>query len=133
MRYAAAQYDSAGTYPMSDLTIYQPDLALPAWRRLSPSMLPSVLPATLPYQLAARMANVVLTAQVQISYACAIAASENAARAADCIEQTWPDTPLRSLTAAAYRAQARARAQAARDVLARARRHCGLAYARLVP
>jgi hypothetical protein len=118
---------------MSDLTIYQPDLALSAWRRLSPSMLPSKLPATLPYQLAARMANVVLTAQVQISYACAIAASENAARAAECIEQTWPDTPLRSLAAGAYRAQARARAQAARDVLARARRHCGLAYARLVP
>jgi len=126
---------------MNDLTIYQPDLALPAWRRpspsmapsMAPSMVPSMLPATLPYQLAARMANVVLTAQVQISYACAIAASENAARAADCIEQTWPDTPLRSLTAGAYRAQARARTQAARDVLARARRHCGLAYARLVP
>jgi len=133
MRYAAVQYDSAGTYPMNDLTIYQPDLALPAWRRPSPSMVPSKVPSTLPYQLAARMANVVLTAQVQISYACAIAASENAARAADCIEQTWPDTPLRSLTAGAYRAQARARAQAARDVLARARRHCGLAYARLVP
>jgi len=133
MRYAAVQYDSAGTYPMNDLTIYQPDPALPAWRRPSPSMVPSKVPSMLPYQLAARMANVVLTAQVQISYACAIAASENAARAADCIEQTWPDTPLRSLAAGAYRAQARARAQAARDVLARARRHCGLAYARLVP
>jgi hypothetical protein len=75
------------------------------------------------------MANVMLTAQVQIAYACAVAASQNAARAADCIERAWPDTPLRALVARAYREQASQRAQAARDVLARARRTCGLAYA----
>jgi hypothetical protein len=106
---------------MNDLTIHPPAFTLPAWRRLPP--------ATPQYQLTARIANVMLTAQVQIAYAYAVAAGENAARAADCIEQTWPDTPLRSLVAQAYRAQASARAQQARDVLGRARRHCGLAYA----
>jgi len=99
----------------------EPAFSLPGWRRPAP--------ATLPYQLAARMANVMLTAQVQMAYACAVAASENAARAADCIERAWPDTPLRSLVVQSYRAQASQRAQVARDVLARARRHCGLAYA----
>ena len=77
--------------------------------------------------------NVALTAQVQMAHSYAIAASENAERAADCIEQTWPDTPLRSMVVEAYRAQARERLQAAADVLARARRRCGLAYARLAP
>jgi hypothetical protein len=90
-------------------------------------------PVALPYHLAARIVNVALTAQVQIAHACAIAASENAERAATCIEQTWPDTPLRSMVVEAYRAQARERLQAAGDVLARARRRCGLAFARLVP
>jgi FixJ family two-component response regulator len=106
---------------MNHLTAPEPAPTLSAWRR-SP-------PATLAHQLAARMANVMLTAQVQIAYACAVAASQNAARAADCIERAWPDTPLRSLVARAYREQASQRAQAARDVLARARRTCGLAYA----
>ena len=106
---------------MSDLITLEPAFSLPGWRR-SP-------PATLAFQLAARMANVMLTAQVQIAYACAVAASDNAARAAESVEQAWPDTPLRSLVARAYREQASQRARAARDVLARARRTCGLAYA----
>jgi FixJ family two-component response regulator len=106
---------------MSHSTTLEPGFTLPARPRSSP--------ATLAYQLAARMANVMLTAQVQIAYACAVAASRNAARAADCIERAWPDTPLRALVARAYREQASQRAQAARDVLARARRTCGLAYA----
>jgi len=89
-------------------------------------------PMLLPYRLAARIANVAMTAQVQVAYALASAGSESAERAAACIEQTWPDTPLRSLVVQAYRAQARYREQAARDVLARARERCGLAYARLV-
>ncbi|HUD24693.1 MAG TPA: hypothetical protein VMQ45_03350 [Burkholderiaceae bacterium] len=93
----------------------------------------SAAAATLPYPLAARIANVALTAQVQMAYALAIAASENAERAATCIERTWPDTPVRSLVVQAYRIQARRRQDAARDVLARARQRCGLAYARLVP
>jgi hypothetical protein len=90
-------------------------------------------PIPLPYPLAARIANVAMTAQVQISYAVAIAAGENAERAAACIERAWPDTPMRSLVVQAYRAQARYRQQAARDVLARARQRCGLAFARMVP
>jgi len=89
-------------------------------------------PMLLPYRLAARLANVAMTAQVQIAYAVATAGSDSAQRAAARIEQTWPDTPLRSLVMQAYRAQARHREQAARDVLARARECCGLAYARWV-
>jgi hypothetical protein len=92
----------------------------------------SPYPIPLPYPFAARIANVAMTAQVQIAYAVAIAAGENAERAAECIERAWPDTPMRSLVVEAYRAQARYRQQAARDVLARARQRCGLAYARLV-
>jgi hypothetical protein len=90
-------------------------------------------PLTLTHQVAARMTNVALTAQVQIAYAYASVASENAERAAVCIEQAWPDTPLRSLVVQAYRDRALERKGAARDVLARARRWCGLAYARLYP
>ena len=108
---------------MSDLPVQTPAAAPPRWNRLhtfSP-----------PYQWAARIANVAWTAQVQIAYACAVAASENAESAAASVERAWPDTPLRSLVVQAYRAQARERGNAAREVLARARRRCGLAYARL--
>ena len=95
-----------------------------------PAAIPAgLLRATLPYRLAARLANVALTAQVQVDYAVAIAASESAARAADWIEQAWPQSPLRSMMVGAFRSQAQERARAARDVLARARRKCGLAYA----
>ena len=109
---------------MIDLTIDGAVRALPGRRPPVPA---------LPYHLAARIANVALTAHAQMAHACAVAASENAERAAACIEQTWPDTPLRSMVVEAYRAQARERLQAAGDVLVRARRRCGLAFARLVP
>ena len=108
---------------MIDVAIDGSARALPAWRR------PHA--AALPYHFAARMVNVALTAQVQMAYALAIAASENAEQAASCIEKSWPDTPMRSMVVVSYRAQARDRRQAARDVLARARRRCGLAFARL--
>jgi hypothetical protein len=110
--------------PMTDLTIRVDPAATPRPAR------PASVPA-LPYQFAARLANVMLTAQVQLAYAVATAAGENARRAADCVERTWPETPLRTLVARAYRAQAEERQRAARDVLARARARCGLAYARL--
>jgi hypothetical protein len=96
----------------------------------SPAM---TLPYPLPHRLAARMVNAVLTAQVQVAYACATAAARNAAQAADCVERSWPDTPLRTLFAQGLRARAREREDAARNVLAGARRSCGLAYARLTP
>jgi hypothetical protein len=107
---------------MTDLTIQ-----IPAAR---PALRPACALA-LPYQFAARMANLVLTAQVQLAYAVAVTAAESAQRAADDVERVWPDTPLRSVVARAYRAQASERQQAARDVLAHARERCGLAYARL--
>jgi hypothetical protein len=107
------------------------DLTMGSVRTLSGWRRPP--PVALPYHVAARIVNVALTAQVQMAHACAIAASENAERAADCIEQTWPHTPLRSMVVGAYRAQARERLQAAGEVLARARRRCGLAFARLLP
>ena len=108
---------------MVDLTVDRSVRMLPGWRH--------AYPIALPYHVTARMVNVALTAQVQMAYAYAIAASENAERAAFCVEQAWPDTPLRTRVVAAYRAQAQERREAARDVLARARRRCGLAFARL--
>jgi len=110
----------------SDLSIRPP---LP---RTLPQHVPAC-PIALSYQVAARMANVAWTAQVQIAHACAIAAGESAERTAACIEQAWPNTPLRLLVVQAYRAQARVRRDAAGQVLARARKRCGLAFARLYP
>ena len=110
---------------MIDLTTDGPVRTLPGWRRQDA--------VALPFHLVARIANVALTAQIQVAHACAIAASENAEHTAACIERTWPDTPMRSIVVQAYRAQARERSQAAGDVLARARRRCGLAFARLAP
>jgi hypothetical protein len=107
---------------MMDLILDQSARALPAgWNTPSP--------IALPYHLVARMVNAALTAQIQIAYACAIATSETAERTASYIEQTWPETPMRSLVAQAYRSRARERARAASEVLARARQYCGLAYA----
>jgi len=77
------------------------------------------------------MANVALTAQVQFSYACAVAAGESAGRAADYIETAWPETPLRSFAVAACRAQLRKCEDTARSILRQARGRCGLAYARI--
>lgn len=108
---------------MSDLLVQTPTAVPPRWNRIHT--------LTPPYPWAARIANVAWTAQVQIAYACAVAASENAERVAVSVERAWPDTPLRSLVVQACRAQARERGNAAREVLARARRRCGLAYARL--
>lgn len=108
---------------MSDLLIQTAAAEPPKWK--------SWYTSSPPYQWVARIANVAWTAQVQIAHACAVAASENAERAAACVERAWPDTPLRSLVVQAYRVQACERRNAAREVLARARRRCGLAYARL--
>lgn len=110
---------------MIDLTTDGSVQTLPGWRR--PGAVAS------PYHLVARIVNMALTAQIQVAHGCAIAASENAEHTAACIERAWPDTPLRSMVVQAYRAQARERLQAAGDVLARARRRCGLAFARLTP
>ena len=88
-------------------------------------------PLGLPYQLTARLANAAFTAQVQIAYACADGAAENAERAARAIESAWPDTPLRTLVVESFRARAAERRCAAREILHQARRRCGLAYARL--
>jgi hypothetical protein len=88
-------------------------------------------PAQATRAVAARMANVALTAQVQFAYACATAAGDHAARAADYIETSWPDTPLRSLVVATYRAQLQQSRAVARGILRNARERCGLAYARV--
>jgi len=79
----------------------------------------------------ARIVNSAMTAQVQFAYACATAAAEQALRSADYVETTWPDTVLRALVAATYKAQARESQEAARRILRRARQRCGLAFARL--
>jgi hypothetical protein len=112
---------------MIDLTTDGSVRTLPGWRR------PDAVALPYSYYLVARIVNVALTAQIQVAHACAIAASENAEHTAACIERAWPDTPLRSMVVQAYRARARERLQAAGDVLARARRRCGLAFARMVP
>jgi hypothetical protein len=78
---------------------------------------------------ARRIANIVLTAQVQLAYACAQDARECAQNAARCVEGSWPATPLRELVVGAYRRQARSAETIADDVLAGARQRCGLAYA----
>ena len=84
----------------------------------------------LPLLLGKRVANIVLTAQVQLAYACAIDAQERANRARDCIEKSWPATPVRALVLDGYRAQAQSAGRMAREVLESARRRCGLAFAR---
>jgi len=83
----------------------------------------------LPLALGSRVANIVLNAQVQAAYACAIAAGNRAQSAAACIEQTWSDTPMRRLILQMYRAQAQSADVLAREVLQGARRCCGLAFA----
>ena len=94
---------------------------------------PALPPASaldLPLLLGKRVANIVLTAQVQLAYACAIDAQERALRARDCIEKTWPATPVRALVLDGYRAQAQSAGRVASDVLQGAQRRCGLAFAR---
>ena len=79
--------------------------------------------------MGSRMANMVLTAQVQVAYECAICARDSALRATAHVIDTWPDTPLRTIVLGAYKAQVDAAEAAMHDVLARARRTCGLAFA----
>ncbi len=86
---------------------------------------------SLPQALGARLANIVLTAQVQLAYACAMDARSRALRTIDCITGSWPDTPVRRLVLDVYRSQARSADVVASDVLAGARRRCGLAFAKL--
>lgn len=81
--------------------------------------------------LGKRMANILLTAQVQLAYACAIDAQERARKAQERIEQTWPPTAVRALVVDGYRVQAQSAGQLAREVLAGAQGRCGLAYARI--
>ena len=80
-------------------------------------------------EIGARVANIVMTAQVQVAYACAVEASARARRAGECIERSWADTALRELVLNGYRAQEQSADALARSVLAGARRRCGLAFA----
>jgi len=84
---------------------------------------------SLPLAFGSRVANIVLNAQVQAAYACATAARLRAQNAAECVERSWPDTPLRHLVVEIYRAQAQSADVLAHEVLENARRHCGLAFA----
>ena len=89
----------------------------------------ALAPTSSPLSLGARVANIVLNAQVQAAYACAVAARERAQSTATCIERSWPDTPVRRLVLDIYQAQAQSADELARDVLEVARRRCGLAFA----
>jgi len=103
-------------------------------RNAPAAALPAPLPAsTVPMALAlrARVANLALTAQVQMAYACTQQAHESTCQSIARIEQTWPDTPLRKLVLQVYRAQADCTRMMECDILASARRNCGLAFARV--
>ena len=89
----------------------------------------TLTPTILPLVLGSRVANIVLNAQVQAAYACAVAARSRAQSAAACIERSWPDTPIRGLVIDIYRAQAQSADAMAHEVLEGARRRCGLAFA----
>ena len=91
---------------------------------------PQASPLELGRELGKRVTNIVLTAQVQLAYACAMQAQERAERARHCIEKTWPATPVRDLVLDGYRAQAQSAGRLAREVLDGAQRRCGLAFAR---
>ncbi|SPE22822.1 hypothetical protein SBBP1_180007 [Burkholderiales bacterium] len=86
---------------------------------------------SLPRALGSRVANIVLNAQVQVAYTCAVEARNRAQRATACIERSWPDTPVRRLVLDIYRAQAQSADAVAHGVLEGARRRCGLAFAHL--
>ena len=89
----------------------------------------TLTPTILPLVLGSRMANIVLNAQVQAAYACAIAARSRAQQTVGCIERSWPDTPVRRIVLDIYRAQAQSADDLAHGVLEAARRRCGLAFA----
>jgi len=97
---------------------------------VTPSILPPLNPLGLGLELGKRVTNIVLTAQVQMAYACAVDARDRALRACEGIEKSWPATPVRELVLDGYRAQAQSAAGMAREVLAGAQRRCGLAFAR---
>lgn len=90
---------------------------------------PWTLGANLPLALGARMANIAYTGQVQFAFACATRTRESARRAIEHIESGWPSSPLRELTLDAYRRQMTSAERLQEEVLARARRSCGLAFA----
>ena len=90
----------------------------------------ALTPTVLPLALGSRVANIVLNAQVQAAYACAVAARARAQSAGACIERSWPDTPVRRLVLDIYRAQEQSADAIAQKVLEDARRRCGLAFAR---
>lgn len=94
------------------------------------TLAPPPNPLDLGLGLGKRVANIVLTAQVQLAYACAVDARERALRTCEGIEKSWPATPVRALVLEGYRAQAQSAARMAREVLAGAQRRCGLAFAR---
>jgi hypothetical protein len=85
--------------------------------------------ARAPAALGARVANIVYTAQVQMAYACANQARQSAERSIESIETSWPASPLREMLLNVYRAQARSADSIAQELLAGARRRCGLAFA----
>ena len=81
--------------------------------------------------MGSRVANIMLTAQVQLAYACAIESRDRALRSGACIARSWPDSAVRTLVVDAYAAQARAAERLAGTVLDSARQRCGLAFAPL--
>jgi len=89
----------------------------------------TLTPTILPLALGSRVTNIVLNAQIQTAYACAVAARSRAHEAVGCIERSWPDTALRRLVLDIYRAQAQSADDLAHGVLEAARRRCGLAFA----
>lgn len=106
---------------MNLTTLFQPALR-PAVPVLSPA-------TQAPVALGARVANIFYTAQVQLAYACASQARQSAERSIASIEASWPASPLRELLLNVYRAQARSAESMGQQLLAGARRRCGLAYA----
>jgi len=98
---------------------------------LPPAMAQVRAPTPLGLAFGARVANIAMTAQVQVAYACAMEARARAQRTTQWLQRSWPDTPVRQLMLSIYRAQEQSANALARDVLAGARRRCGLAFARV--
>ena len=84
----------------------------------------------MPLAVGARVANIVYTSQFQLAYACASNAQQNARRSIDRIRASWPASPLRDVLLNIYEAQERSADAMAHELLAGARRNCGLAFAR---
>jgi hypothetical protein len=84
---------------------------------------------SVPLALGARVANIFYTSQVQLAYACAERLRESAERSMQTIDDTWPSSPVREWTLEMVRAQAQSAERLAQELLAGARRNCGLAFA----